>query len=149
MPHLKKKRKAWMHQAKTVPVAIAPNPGFPMASVHAAHAAAGTSHDAGSHTPDPAFLTIDKRKVARKSRAIKGAHLVSSSHLVDAGEHDPAQAYSVPLPDNYPERGDSAALGNPAVSLDGGSDVGGGDPKPKKKKSRKLKPGEVGPGKHW
>lgn len=128
---LKRKKKTWLQQGKTIPIAIAPNPGLGVGG--------------SGLTPEPGTLiTSDKRKPARKSRATKTAAVVASSPHVEPMD---GEGYSVP-PDIYlggeaiPPRGDVG------MSVDGVSDVGS-DVKPKKKKSKKLKPGEVGPGKHW
>lgn len=125
----KKKRKAWLH--KTVPVAIAPNPG-------GSNAIAGASTDPYAQTPPPAAGPSEKRKVNRKSRAFKSSAMVSSPHIDPV--QDAEQAYG----------GGEMYLDHPAVEYPAGelgSDAQ--EVKPKKKKSKKLKPGEVGPGKHW
>lgn len=117
---VRKKKKAWLNQ-KTVPVAIAPNPA--MDQTPPPPAAAGPS---------------EKRKPARKSRAFKSSAVVSSPQL-DPTTGDPealAAAGEVYL--DRGAGGEYPAEGTDAVEI-----------KPKKKKSRKLKPGEVGPGKHW
>lgn len=126
--HMRKKKKAWLTQ-KTVPVAIAPNPGTNNNN-------AGASTDPYTQTPPPG--ATEKRKATRKSRAArKSAAMVSSPQL------DP-----VPDPDSYAGEGMYLDRSEYAGEVgEGGSDSM--DVKPRKKKSRKLKPGEVGPGKHW
>jgi hypothetical protein len=124
---LKRKKKTWLQQGKTVPIAIAPNPGL------------------GAGTPEP--VTVDKRKPARKSRANKtaaAAAIVASSPHVEPMD---GEGYSVP-PEMFLGGEAIPSRGELGMSVDGVSDVGS-DVKPKKKKSKKLKPGEVGPGKHW
>ena len=117
---VRKKKKAWLNQ-KTAPVAIAPNIAI-------------------DQTPPPpaAAGPSEKRKPARKSRAFKSSAVVSSPQL-DPTTGD-AEALAV-AGEVYLDRGAAGefpAEGTDAVEV-----------KPKKKKSRKLKPGEVGPGKHW
>jgi hypothetical protein len=123
----RKKKKAWLQ--KTVPVAIAPNPG--------SNAIAGASTDPYTQTPPPAAGPSEKRKVNRKSRAFKSSAMVSSPHIEPAQDAEQAYGGGEMYLDHAAEY--------PAGEL--GSDAQ--EVKPKKKKSKKLRPGEVGPGKHW
>jgi hypothetical protein len=128
---LKRKKKSWLQSSKTVPIAIAPNPsGQPLATGSGA-------------TPEP--VPGEKRKPPRKSRAIKSSAVVASSPQVEAMLD--GEGYGLP-PEMYLGPEAVMARGDVTMSVDGVSDVGS-DVKPKKKKSKKLKPGEVGPGKHW
>ncbi|KAJ9091652.1 hypothetical protein QFC19_009022 [Naganishia cerealis] len=160
-----RKKKAWLKSAKLIP--IAPNPGAApfAASVFGGTsnavsglngsavgpafgtANAGNSMDPNAYTPPTNYYTIDKRKSSKKSRAAaaKAAHLVSSpnpesldgdSQYGRGGGADPRSGFPYA---SHPadEALDMALLGE------------GEEVKPKKKKSKKLKAGETGPGKHW
>ncbi|KAJ9105416.1 hypothetical protein QFC21_001787 [Naganishia friedmannii] len=166
-----RKKKAWLKSAKLIP--IAPNLGSSSSAAAAAAAFASTSALAGAggagnfipggdplaFTPPPAnFYTavLDKRtKTSKKSRAAAAA--------AQAAAAQQQMMMSSPNPDSMDGEGmlysgleqrvtpfglrrDAEADG---MALDMALLGEGEEIKPKKKKSKKLKVGEVGPGKHW
>lgn len=144
---LRRKKKSWLQTSKTVPIAIAPNP---QQSVQAAGGGGGGGSSTG-FTPEPPAQPAgeSKRKPAaaaasRKSRAIKSSAVVLTASSPQVEAILDGEAYGVP-PEMYHLAPEGGIAG---MSVDGISDVGS-EVKPKKKKSKKLKPGEVGPGKHW